>query len=116
MGSTTPAPPRRLSNDVLLLVVPFPQDEQWAPGLKARYPGLEVRCVVQQVKLPPDPIPKEAFDRVTMLCSLFPQPPELLQNVRFVQLVSAGADRWAKNELYTTRLDVPFCTTNGAHA
>ncbi|KAK3901227.1 hypothetical protein C8A05DRAFT_45077 [Staphylotrichum tortipilum] len=116
MGSlAAPGPTGPLSNDVLLIAVPFPPNQQWMDELKTVYPGLEVRWVIQVNKNPPDPLPAELFDRVTLLCTLLCQPAELLQNVRYVQVISAGADRWITHELYQKK-DVVICTANGAHA
>ncbi|KAK4153462.1 hypothetical protein C8A00DRAFT_43641 [Chaetomidium leptoderma] len=104
-----------LTNDVLLIGVPFPPNEKWVAELEARHPGLKVRWASQSFKFPPDPLPKEVYDDVTMLCALWPHPVELLQKVRYVQLLSAGADKWITHELYKNP-DVIFCTANGAHA
>jgi hypothetical protein len=119
MGSIARNPPNGLANDVLLIAVPFPipPDAKWLAELEAQHPGLKVRYVVQQPKFPMDPLPEKLYDGVTLLCTLFPAPArrELLQNVRFVQLMSAGADRWISHELYKTP-EVTFCTANGVHA
>lgn len=107
--------PAGLSNNVLLVAVPFPPDEKWMASLEARFPGFKVRWVTQEMKLPPPPLPDQAYEGVTMLCTLLPHPVERLQAVRYVQLLSAGADRWITHELYQKR-DVVFCTANSVHA
>ncbi|KAL2263938.1 hypothetical protein VTK26DRAFT_4125 [Humicola hyalothermophila] len=116
MGSVNaPVPASSLSNDVLLIAVFEPPDEKWMAKIEARYPGLKVRWVVQGDH--PEPLPAEVFDGVTLLCTLFPSsyPPDLLKRLRYVQLISAGADRWTQHELYKNP-DVLFCTANGVHA
>jgi hypothetical protein len=116
MGSlAAPGPTSPLSNDVLVIVVPFPPNQKWMDHLQAVHPGLTVRWVTQGHKNPPDPLPVELFDGVTLLCTRLCQPAELLQNVRYVQAISAGADRWITHELYQ-KPDVVLCTANGAHA
>lgn len=118
MGSlTTPAPPSVFANDTLLIAIPFHNDssEKWATELETHFPGLKVRCANQPPKFPPNPLPEELFEGVTMLCTLWPHPAEKVKGVRYVQLVSAGADAWTKHELYKNP-DVVFCTANGAHA
>ncbi|KAK4235966.1 hypothetical protein C8A03DRAFT_45961 [Achaetomium macrosporum] len=115
MGSIAASEPTGLKDDVLLVVVPFPEDEKWMAKLRAQHPGLEVRWATQPPTFEIDPLPKETYDGVTLLCALGPHPAEMLQKVRFVQLLSAGADKWVGSELYK-KPEVTFCTTNGAHA
>jgi hypothetical protein len=116
MGSTAAsAPPSGLKDDVLLIVFPFAKDEEWLARLREQHPGLEVRWAQQPPTFEIEPLPKETYDGVTLLCALGPHPYEMLQKVRFVQLLSAGADRWVGSELYK-KPEVTFCTTNGAHA
>jgi hypothetical protein len=115
MSSVTPQPASGLGNDVLLLAVPFPPNEKWIARLKTLHPGLKVRWAQQSTTFPPEPLPKEVYDDVTILLALWPHPAELMHNVRYVQLVSAGADRWITHDLYKNP-DVKFCTANGAHS
>lgn len=104
-----------LSNEVLLVAIPFPPNHKWTARLEALHPGLKVRLAIQSNTFPPEPLPKEVYDGVTILCTLWPHPVEMLQNVRYVQLLSAGADKWIGHELYKNP-NVTFCTANGAHA
>lgn len=118
MGSVdTPMAPNSLSNDVLLLTVPAPPDEKWIAKVEARYPGLKVRWLTQEAKFPPEYLPAEVYDGVTILCTLFPNPypADFLQRLRFVQLISAGADKWIQHEIYQNP-EIVFCTANGVHA
>ncbi|KAL2015442.1 hypothetical protein VTK56DRAFT_5497 [Thermocarpiscus australiensis] len=116
MGSASPSEPRPgLSDDILLVAAPLPPDEKWVAKAEARYPGLKVRWMYHEYKSNPDPLPKEAYEGVTILCTVMTHPAELLQNVRYVQLISAGADQWIGHELYRNP-DVIFCTMNGIHA
>lgn len=115
MSAITPQPTNGLGNDLLLIAVPFPPDEEWIARLKALHSGLKVRWVQQSTTFPPEPLPKEVYDDVTILVGLWPHAAELVPNVRYVQLLSAGADRWITHELYKNS-DVKFCTANGAHS
>lgn len=89
-----------LSNDVLLVAIPAPANEQWMARLEALHPGLKVRWVNQPPNFPPEPLPRELYDGVTMMVALCPHPIELVQNVRSIQLVSAGVDAWITHNLY----------------
>ncbi|KAK4038531.1 hypothetical protein C8A01DRAFT_47860 [Parachaetomium inaequale] len=115
MGSVVTEAGKGLSQEVFLLALPSPPNKPWIAQLEASHPGLEVRWVTQAIYSPPDPLPKEVSDNVTMLCSLWPLPAEVLPKVRYVQLISAGADRWITQDLYKDP-NVTFCTANGAHA
>ncbi|KAK4118682.1 hypothetical protein N657DRAFT_628155 [Parathielavia appendiculata] len=118
MGAVAlPKAARPLNNDVLLIAAPavIPRDEKWMAKLESLHPGLKVRWVGQSGGYPPEPLPEELSKEVTLLCPLWDYPAEQLPNVRFVQLLSAGANLWVKNDLYKNR-DIIFCTTNGAHA
>lgn len=115
MGSVTPQPASGLANDVLLFSVPFPPNEQWIARLESLHPGLKVRWAQQSTSFPPEPLPQKTYDDVTILVGLWPHSAELVQKVRYVQLLSAGADRWITHDLYKNP-DVMFCTANGAHS
>lgn len=99
------------------MAVPLDRDDKWIAKIVAKYPGLEIRWIKREWKFPPAPLPEALLDGVTLLCTGMPISPEqakLLPNVRHVQLVSAGADRWIGNPLYQNP-DVTFCTSNGTH-
>ncbi|KAL2151724.1 hypothetical protein VTH82DRAFT_6822 [Thermothelomyces myriococcoides] len=104
-----------LSNEVLLVCVPFPAEEQWIANLKASHPGLEIRWVVRPLSAGAEPLSKETYENVSLLLTLKPHPAELLPKLRFVQLISAGADVWLDHNLYKNP-EITFCTANGAHA
>ncbi|KAK4164674.1 hypothetical protein QBC43DRAFT_317313 [Cladorrhinum sp. PSN259] len=105
-------------DDILLMAVPLPRDDKWIAKIAANHPGIkEIRWVQREWKVPPDPLPQDALDGVTLLCTGMPIDAEqsrLLKNVRYVQLLSAGADIWIGNPLYQNQ-DVTFCTSNGTH-
>lgn len=105
-----------LSKDVLLVDLPVPRDDKWIAKLQARYPGFEIRWRTRGHPMgpPPEPLPKEDYEGVTILFAYLPHPPELLSKVRYVQLISAGADKWADHPIYKNP-DVVFCTSNGTH-
>ncbi|TLS22936.1 uncharacterized protein PpBr36_06599 [Pyricularia pennisetigena] len=112
-----------LSHDVLLVCIPTDPKLEWAAEVEARYPGFKVRWIEQELyggngcvftegylDLPP-----EHFDGVTMVMSYLPPRPENMKGVRFVQLTSAGADRWTSHDKYKDP-EVSFCTANGIHS
>jgi hypothetical protein len=107
--------PKGLSNDVLLVSVPTPPNETWMEHLRASHPGLTVRWFTQSYTYPPAPVPEEVYEGVTLLVTFWPHPAESLPNVRYIQLLSAGADRWITHDLYKNP-KITFCTANGAHS
>ncbi|KAK4195431.1 putative 2-hydroxyacid dehydrogenase [Triangularia verruculosa] len=114
MGSLNAAA-SALDKDVLLFEVPAPRDEEWISHLQNKYPGLEIRWHTSELTMAPKALPKEVYDGVTLLVGFMPHPAEMLPKVRYVQLMSAGADRWITNDLYKNP-NVTFCTANGTHA
>ncbi|KAI6083800.1 hypothetical protein F4821DRAFT_243983 [Hypoxylon rubiginosum] len=108
-----------LSNDVLLFFVSTPERPEWVDRISKRFGGLRVRwvnsiredkSVVNVSELSP-----ELFDGVTLFCTYMPAPAELIPKVRFVQLTSAGADRWLGHPKYLEESTV-FCTSNGVQS
>jgi len=120
MGSGLSRSSKGLSKDVLLVHVPAPPDNAWMAKMEAKHPGLQVRW--HQHPMPgtiefskTEPLPRETYQGVTLLCSLAPtHPAELLPNVRFIQIPMAGADLWTKHPFYRAR-GVTMCTANGTH-
>ncbi|KAF3799693.1 hypothetical protein GCG54_00000938 [Colletotrichum gloeosporioides] len=107
-----------LANDILLVFLSSPRNEEWISRVESNYPGLQVRWANNHLPdgrfLLPDELPDEVWDGVTMIISFNPPSLERLKNVRFVQLTSAGADKWRDHPVYKNP-DIPFCTTNGCH-
>ncbi|EAQ91898.1 hypothetical protein CHGG_00133 [Chaetomium globosum CBS 148.51] len=99
MSFATNESPKGFSNDVLLVCVPTPPNETWIARLKVLHPELTVRWYNQPQTFPPAPLPEEVYEGVTMLLTLWPHPAESLPNVRYIQLLSAGADRWITHDL-----------------
>ncbi|KAK1983944.1 D-isomer specific 2-hydroxyacid dehydrogenase [Colletotrichum cereale] len=108
-----------LAQDVLLLVLPAPENPTWKRRVLERFPGLEVRWVDSRKPggdyALPDEVPDEMWDGVTIYHSLTPASPERMSKVRFVQVSSAGVDLWVGHEVYQNP-DVSFCTTNGCQS
>lgn len=108
-----------LSNDVLLVFFPFPERKEWIEHITSRFKGLQVRWVNA---INPDhsvvtatDVAAELWDGVTILSTFMPPPAELIPNVRFVQVTSAGVDRWPNHPTYQDE-KVKFSTSNGIHA
>lgn len=138
-ASTSPPTAGIGPNDTLLLFLPdrtLP-DAAWIERIQAKFPGLKIRTESQN-----DPatgqtrevnyLPASTWDGVTLLVSHWPprttelkvysyavetklQPKTTLPGLRFVQVPSAGADRWIAHEV-SDRPDVTVCTGNGTHA
>lgn len=121
MDSTAEGKSSALAKDILLVSIPSPPPHpDWAADIESRYPGLQVRW-----SPPVDPaagrygvlddLPPEVWDGVTLLMCFRPPPAGRLSNVRYVQLTSAGADRWLRHDKYKDE-SVVFCTASGTHA
>ncbi|KAH8890485.1 hypothetical protein GQ53DRAFT_747514 [Thozetella sp. PMI_491] len=115
MGSIPSDANSSLSNDVLLVNLPMPADEAWITKMESRYSGLRVRWVERSKwNAGSQGVPPEMWEGVTIVVGAPPHPAHLMTNVRYVQLSSAGADRWLEQDLYKNP-DVIFCTANGCH-
>ncbi|KAI1491564.1 D-isomer specific 2-hydroxyacid dehydrogenase [Biscogniauxia mediterranea] len=109
-----------LSKDILLVFLPRDPQTEWIERIKSQHPGLEVRWFNLQKEdrtfVKAEEVPSHVWDGVTLLTAfMYPPPAGLLSNVRFIQLISAGADRWPGHPTYQDE-KVVFCTANGAHA
>lgn len=114
--------------DVILIFLPdrLAPDAAWLAKTEAAYPGVTVRIAGQV-----DPttgtirdvndLPAATWEGVTILVSLWPprttgpDAKTTLDGLRFVQVPSAGADRWIVHETYQ-RPEVVIATGNGTHA
>lgn len=103
-----------------LWLIPLPRPE-WISRIEARFPGLRIRWHSPSEvgpdgnRLTADTLGPEFWDGVTMLSCFMPPRAELMKQVRYVQLTSAGADKWLENDKYKDP-NVVFCTGNGTHA
>jgi phosphoglycerate dehydrogenase-like enzyme len=104
-----------LSNDILLVFIAADPDPEWVARIEAKYPGLEVRWHARGTPgaqlLDPG-----VWEGVTLCCSYLPHPADLMKSVRYVQLSSAGADKWTRpvHPKYEDPATI-FCTANGVH-
>ncbi|KAJ6443867.1 centromere kinetochore component CENP-T domain-containing protein [Purpureocillium lavendulum] len=109
------------ARDKLLIHVPQPAPAGFMDALAARFPQLEARWEV--ARLDPvrtdlasaDTLPRDVLDGVTMLCVYPPADAAAIPDVRFVQLISAGSDRWVGHEKFSDPA-VVFCSGSGCHA
>ncbi|KAI0841432.1 D-isomer specific 2-hydroxyacid dehydrogenase [Hypoxylon sp. FL0890] len=108
-----------LSNDVLLVYLPLPEKPECAERLTKKFKGLQVRWVSAakpgHALVDPEELRPDIWDGVTLLSTYMPPPAEIIPKVRFVQLPSAGVDRWPGHPKYEDE-KVVFCTSNGVHA
>lgn len=123
MGSTDAGAECALSKDVLLVFVPRPREDAWVRRIESKFPGLQVRWVnrdeyaqdIHKVSDALKTMPAEEWAGVTLATSSIPPPAHFMKSVRFVQLTSAGADRWLEHETYKDP-NVIFSTANGLHS
>ncbi|ODA83300.1 hypothetical protein RJ55_01813 [Drechmeria coniospora] len=108
-------------SDKLLMHMPGPPPKGFLKSLAARFPELEVRWEIARFDPASsdldaaDGLPSEVLDGVTLLCAYPPPRPDCIERVRFVQLISAGSDRWADHAWYRDP-KVIFCSGSGCHA
>ncbi|KAK0610649.1 hypothetical protein B0T17DRAFT_500158 [Bombardia bombarda] len=108
-------PSRGLSNDILLIDLPPPVDEAWIAKMEATYPGFKIRWANRPWYPQLSAVyTDEDYEGVTMLCTVAPHAAEKIANVHFVQLASAGADKWMNHPVYLDP-SVVFATSNGTH-
>jgi len=106
----------KLSEDVLLVEIPPDADKTWITKLECKYPGFKVKWI--PLRWAPgkgaEKLSPEAWEGVTIACLFLPHPAHLMSNVRYLQLTSAGADKWVEHESYKNP-NVTVCTANGIH-
>ncbi|UNI24043.1 hypothetical protein JDV02_009822 [Purpureocillium takamizusanense] len=109
------------ARDKLLIHVPQPPPPGFLDALAARFPQLSVRWEIagfdplRSDLASADTLPPEVLDGVTMLCAYPPAAAAAIPDVRFVQLISAGSDRWVGHDKYRDPR-VVFCSGSGCHA
>jgi hypothetical protein len=107
----------RLDGHKLLLLAPWPLEQDELDNIAKRFPGLEIvyKLVAWSVKSPSQYVNSQEWQDVTILLtgSALPAPQDA-PKLRYVQLSSAGANNIVKNPLFTDT-DVSFCTANGVH-
>jgi phosphoglycerate dehydrogenase-like enzyme len=109
-----------IQDDVLLIFLPIPPEENWVDSITSRYSGLTVRWESRNDPTTGDErtiesLPAEVWEGVTILMCFRPPPAQLMPNVRFVQLTSAGVDRWMNHERYKDE-KCAFATASGVHS
>ncbi|KAI0888736.1 uncharacterized protein GGS22DRAFT_184315 [Annulohypoxylon maeteangense] len=108
-----------LSNDVLLIYFPYLDSTGFVERVTKRFKGLEVRWIKSNASplVPPraEDLDAKDWDGVTLLATFMPPPAEFLSKVRYVQLTTAGIDRWPVHSTYQDE-KVTFATSNGVHA
>lgn len=107
-----------LSKDKLLIFQPEGPTAEWMARVQARHPGLQILYENSalgdgSIKAFEDLDP-DVREGVTLLSTYIPPPARFLSDVKFVQLPSAGVDKWLGHETYKDE-NVTFCTGNGCH-
>jgi hypothetical protein len=111
-----------LQNEKLLVFLPIPPPAGWLEKARERFPGVDIRWEVVKLDMAGKAgmstvadLPEETREGVTLMCTFLPEAREVMKDVRFVQLASAGSDLWAKHPVFLDP-DVQFCTGSGVHA
>ena len=103
--------------EVILILMPWEIPREFIQHVKTLSPGIEVLIHPggRHDKTVPSDISPETWKRVTVLFAWKSLPPkELVPNLEYVQLLSAGCNHVAEHPLYDAT-DVTFCTANGVH-
>ncbi|KUI73814.1 D-2-hydroxyacid dehydrogenase [Cytospora mali] len=107
-----------LRKEKLLIFQPKGPTAEWLARVQAHHPGLEIlyeNSALPDGSIKPyEELKPEVRNGVTLLSTYIPPPAQFLKDVRFVQLPSAGVDKWLEHETYKNN-DVVFCTGNGCH-
>ncbi|CAN8105441.1 unnamed protein product [Discula destructiva] len=108
------------SKDILVTMYSGAPDKDWEKDLIQRCDGkLEIRwhdnLMPDGSLRGPSDYDSAILDGATMLYTYAPVAEDLMPNLRFVQLSSAGSDLWAKHPKYLDK-NVKFCTTSGSNA
>ncbi|KAJ3522700.1 hypothetical protein NM208_g12748 [Fusarium decemcellulare] len=105
-----------LKGDVLLVYLPCQAPPAFLEATSSRFPELQVRWfeapIVDFKLLPPDHLPPEAWEGVTMMCIYHVPKVENVPKVRFFQVASAGLDMWVNYPKYLDP-EVLFCNASG---
>ncbi|KAK2795751.1 hypothetical protein FQN52_003600 [Onygenales sp. PD_12] len=106
------APPQ----EHLLVVLPFPELVKQLEDIRDKFPRFRVTYFEQKSHLAIDAdIPKEVLASTTILCTLFYSPVlEEMPNLKLVQLISAGLDRYLDQPL-VTESDINITNVSGIH-
>lgn len=108
----------RLAQDKILIFIPEDPHEGWIEKIQSRFPGFQIRwhksISPEGTMTKFEDLPEEVWDGLTMYSGFPPAPANYLAKVRFVQLTSAGADKWAQHESYLNSA-VMFCNSSGIH-
>ncbi|KAJ4310471.1 hypothetical protein N0V84_010953 [Fusarium piperis] len=106
------------SPEVLLIITPFVPKTEWLDHLKEKCPSVEVITYPTELYAleVPKELPTEVWKRTTALFTWKAFPPkELVPNLKFVQLLSAGCAQIFGLPLFE-ETEIAFSTSNGSHA
>ncbi|KAF4467273.1 d-isomer specific 2-hydroxyacid dehydrogenase [Fusarium albosuccineum] len=107
-----------LGKEKVLIFIPSPPNEEWISRVQTRFPGLKVVWFNNSKPggyVSPDEIARDIWDGVTIYCSFMPASADRMRNTRFVQLATAGNDRWLENEAFHSP-NVVFCSASGCQS
>lgn len=103
--------------EFLLILAPWDPPAEFISALSAISPGSQIESRITEyysTEIPKD-ISTETWKKVTILFTWKTFPPkELVPNLEYVQLLSAGCNQIMGLDLFK-ETDIAFCTANGVH-
>lgn len=105
-----------LKGHKLLIIGPIHPDPAALDSLRARFPDLEIVSHTEHFGRSEPVFPLEQWKDVTVAVTFMTLPPtqEDAPNLKYVQLMSAGANHILQNTFFKSS-DAKFCTANGVH-
>lgn len=118
-AAPAPSPGNGLDNGILLITSPWKPTQAWVDRIEAEFPGLRViyRDLQWNKRLAVGALSADDWRSVVVLLTTgFSLPTNLadVPRLRYVQLLSAGANHVLKTPLFTDT-DIIFATANGVH-
>ena len=89
------------------------QDREEIPRDKGQMGTLKLSFSDKVIQM--NTIDRDTWSGVTVACLFLPHPAEYMSKLRYLQLTSAGVDKWIGHAAYQ-RPDLPIATANGVHA
>ena len=103
--------------DFLIILTNWQPPAEWISDLRRKVPNIHVESYIasRSTDEPPKDIPEETWKKATALLTWkwFPKK-ELVPNLEYVQLISAGSNHVIDLPLFQ-HSDIALCTANGVH-
>jgi len=107
---------KTLKGHKLLIIGPIYPEPSALDAFKARFPGLQIAHHREEFNASKPPFPLEEWKDVTIAVTFMtlPTTQEEAPNLKYVQLMSAGANHVLQHPFFKNT-DAVFCTANGVH-